>query len=150
MASGEPYDGNILLVDSSVWIKLPRAPQSAQSQFFEAHRREQLRGSPVVQLELLYGSADLRRVQEEQALLDQLPTLPLSRAIGEAAVSAMVRLAESGSPGSHKVKWPDLLIAATAAERGFGVLHHDRDFDRIRGVLEFDSVWFADADERNW
>jgi predicted nucleic acid-binding protein len=63
----------------------------------------------------------------------------------------MVDLAKSApSPGYHKVRWPDLLIAATAASRGFGVLHHDHDFDRIREVLEFDSVWLADSNEGNW
>lgn len=63
---------------------------------------------------------------------------------------AMVELAQKGSPGYHKVRWPDLLIAATAAERGYGVLHHDHEYDRISEVLAFDSVWFADRDEANW
>jgi predicted nucleic acid-binding protein len=103
----------------------------------------------VVYLELLYGSANQRQVKEEQAFLDQLPGLPLSRSVGEAALRAQIELAEKGA-GYHRVKWPDLLIAASASERGFGVLHHDQDYDRIAEVLGFDSVWFAERDENLW
>lgn len=34
----------------------------------------------------------------------------------------------------------DYLIAAAAADRGFGVLHADGHFDLLAGVLEFESV----------
>jgi predicted nucleic acid-binding protein len=34
----------------------------------------------------------------------------------------------------------DYLIAAAAAERGFGVLHADRHFELLAEVLEFESV----------
>jgi predicted nucleic acid-binding protein len=34
----------------------------------------------------------------------------------------------------------DYLIAAAAAERGFGVLHRDRHFDTLAAVLGFPSV----------
>jgi predicted nucleic acid-binding protein len=33
-----------------------------------------------------------------------------------------------------------MAIAAAAAERGFGVLHHDRHFDLLSGPLGFPSV----------
>ncbi len=37
------------------------------------------------------------------------------------------------------------LVAAAAAERGFGVLHYDHDFDRLAEVLAFASQWVAPA-----
>jgi predicted nucleic acid-binding protein len=37
----------------------------------------------------------------------------------------------------------DYLIAATAAECGFGVLHYDHRYDTLAGVLGFESVWIA-------
>jgi len=37
----------------------------------------------------------------------------------------------------------DYLIAAAAAERGFGVLHYDRHFDLLCEVLGTQSLWIA-------
>ncbi len=52
----------------------------------------------------------------------------------------------ASAPGiSHRVKPVDLLIAATAAAAGLGVLHYDRDYDTIaeHTSLSFASVWVA-------
>ena len=42
--------------------------------------------------------------------------------------------------GSRRLPAADYLIAASAAERGFGVLHQDRHFDTLATVLGFPSV----------
>jgi len=42
--------------------------------------------------------------------------------------------------GSRRLPAADYLIAAAATERGFGVLHEDRHFDTLAGVLGFPSV----------
>ena len=42
--------------------------------------------------------------------------------------------------GSRRLPAADYLIAAAAAERGFGVLHEDRHFDTLATVLGFPSV----------
>ena len=47
--------------------------------------------------------------------------------------------------GAHRVRVPDALIAAAAAKRGFGVLHHDRHFDTLATVLTFTSQWVTPA-----
>jgi predicted nucleic acid-binding protein len=47
--------------------------------------------------------------------------------------------------GGHRVRVPDALIAAAAAERGFGVLHYDHHFDTLATVLTFTSQWVAPA-----
>lgn len=40
----------------------------------------------------------------------------------------------------------DLLTAALAHQRGYGVLHYDADYDRIveHSALDYDSVWAAE------
>jgi predicted nucleic acid-binding protein len=53
-----------------------------------------------------------------------LPQAPVTASVCQAALSAA----------------PDYLIAAAAAECGFGVLHADRHFDLLATVLEFESV----------
>ncbi|MGH2878195.1 MAG: hypothetical protein ACRDK4_01115 [Solirubrobacteraceae bacterium] len=55
------------------------------------------------------------------------------------------KLAANGADGAHRVRVPDALIAAAAAERGFGVLHYDTHFDRLATVLSLTSQWVAPA-----
>jgi predicted nucleic acid-binding protein len=54
-------------------------------------------------------------------------------------------VAQRAAAGAHRVRVPDALIAAAAAERGFGVLHYDRHFDTLATVLPFTSQWVAPA-----
>jgi predicted nucleic acid-binding protein len=150
VASGEPYGGRTLIVDSSTWIKLPRAPKEAQQTFLTAAAKGQIRCSPVMLMEILFGAADASALENERENLGELLTVPVTATVCRAAVQAMVSLAHAGSPGNHKVKGSDLLIAASAADSAFGVLHHDEHFDKLATVLAFDSVWFADPDENNW
>jgi predicted nucleic acid-binding protein len=63
--------------------------------------------------------------------------------VTDAAISAVSELAAQGAAGAHRVRVPDALIAAAAAERGFAVLHYDHHFDRLATVLSFDSQWVA-------
>jgi predicted nucleic acid-binding protein len=146
----EPYGGRVLILDSSMWIKLPRAPESAQQTFLEALARGQILCSPIVLMEMLFGMADAGAFEAERERLEELRQVPVTASVCRAAIQAMVALAHEGSPGNHKVKGSDLLIAASAADSAFGVLHHDEHFDKLASVLPFDSVWFADPDERAW
>ncbi len=50
----------------------------------------------------------------------------------------LVRYRELGA--RRRIPAVDYLIAAAAAERGFGVLHADRHFERLASVLGFESV----------
>lgn len=101
-------------------------------------------------IEILFGAVDAIKLEEERETLEELRPVPVTASVCRAAVQAMVALAHTGSPGNHRVKGSDLLIAASAADSAFGVLHHDEHFDKLATVLPFDSVWFADPDERNW
>lgn len=59
----------------------------------------------------------------------------MTEAVGAAALGAARELG-----GSRRIPAVDYLIAAAAAARGFGVLHDDRHFDALAGVLGFESV----------
>jgi predicted nucleic acid-binding protein len=101
-------------------------------------------GCPVITLELLYAARDRERVETVTAALAGLRQAPITRSVTDAAISAVRELAAHGAPGAHRVRVPDALIAAAAAERGFAVLHYDQHFDRLATVLNFTSQWVAD------
>jgi predicted nucleic acid-binding protein len=152
VAAGEPYGGLTVIVDSCVLIKLRRAPQAAQQEFRRARELNRLRMSPVVELEFLYGMESCPKVEKWAEFFGQFEKAPLSRTAGERAVQGMIELARMypKSHGYHKTKWADLLIAATAEDRGYGVLHHDAEFEKIKEVLDCKPIWFADRNEKHW
>ncbi len=67
------------------------------------------------------------------------PDTPSSQVIHDLAVR-----------GAAALELPDALVAAAAAERGFGVLHYDQHFDRLATVLGFTSRWVATAGSISW
>ena len=100
VASEEPYDGRTLIVDSSTWIKLPRAPRAAQQAFLSAVAQGQIRCSPVMLIEILFGADDAVKLEEEREALEELRPVPVTASVCRAAVQAMVTLAHAGSPGN--------------------------------------------------
>lgn len=148
-----PYDGRTLVVDTSAWVvvrkalaKTPQPPLVAE--FMRARHNGQLRGHTVVKLELLHNArtrADFLRTEEQ---LDSMTTLPITTTASDAAVGALRDLsAGMGGEEYHRVGHGDVLLGATAAEGGFDVLHYDRHFERLAGVLGFDHVWIAPRGE---
>jgi predicted nucleic acid-binding protein len=96
-----------------------------------------------VTLELLYDAPDNEQVERVASACSVLRQAPITRTVTDAAILAIRELASAGAAGRHRVRIPDALIAAAAAERGFGVLHYDHHFDRLAEVLAFDSQWVA-------
>ena len=109
----------------------------------KAARAGDLVACPIVTLELLFDARDSPQVARVAAALGGLTQAPVTRAVTDAAIGAVCELAASGSAGAHRVRVADALIAAAAAERGFGVLHYDHHFDRLATVLGFASQWIA-------
>jgi predicted nucleic acid-binding protein len=64
-----------------------------------------------------------------------LPQAPVTASVCTAALGASRELR-----GSRRLPAADYLIAAAAAERGFGVLHLDAHFDTLATVLRLHSV----------
>ena len=94
----------------------------------------------MVALELL---TTIRDATGRDLLAKRLSTLrqaPVNQGVCAAALSACSELA---SANHARVPATDYLIAAAAAERGFGVLHYDHHYDALAGPLGFESVWIA-------
>lgn len=135
------WAGGPWVADTSAWARA--AEPEVAGPWKEAAHAGELIGCPVVTLELLFDAPDSASVERIAAGLAGLRQAPLTRTVTDAAVSAIRELAATGSAGWHRVRVPDALVAAAAAERGFGVLHYDHHFDRLAGVLTFASQWVA-------
>jgi predicted nucleic acid-binding protein len=129
------------VADTSAWA---RASDSAVAPVWrDAARAGEIVACPVVTLELLYDAPDRERVERVASACSAMRQAPITRTVTDAAIQAVRALAAKGSDGTHRVRIPDALIAAAAAERGFGVLHYDHHFDRLAEVLPFDSQWVS-------
>ena len=135
------WRGGPWVVDTSAWARAS-APEVAPL-WRDATTAGDLVACPVVTLELLYGARDEAEVERVAASLVALRQAPVTQSVTDAAIAAIRELAAHGSAGAHRVRVPDALVAAAAAERGFGVLHYDHHFDRLATVLGFASQWVA-------
>ncbi|HVS29580.1 MAG TPA: PIN domain-containing protein [Solirubrobacteraceae bacterium] len=135
------WRGGAWVADTSAWARASHP--AVRAPWMAAARAGDLMGCPIVTLELLYDAPDGERVEAVATALADLGQAPITRSVTDAAISAVRDLAARGSAGAHRVRVPDALIAAAAAERGFGVLHYDRHFDQLATVLGFRSQWVA-------
>jgi predicted nucleic acid-binding protein len=130
--------GVALVVDTSAWAR--QHHPSLAPQFRETASAGLLVGCPVVALELLASAKDAIEHGRLAKWLSSLRQAPITQGVCAAALSASSELASTNHP---RVPVADYLIAAAAAERGFGVLHYDHHYDTLAGVLGFESVWIA-------
>ena len=129
----EPFATIPLVLDTSAWVR-QREPGIRER--WEATVRPGLIAScPVVALELLAAARDEDEHRALSRALDGLPQAPVTASVCRAAIVASHDLR-----GSRRLPATDYLIAAATAERGFGVLHEDRHFDTLAGVLGLLSV----------
>jgi predicted nucleic acid-binding protein len=129
------------VADTSAWARASNP--AVASNWKAAARAGEIVGCPVVTLELLFDAPDREQVEAVASAVARLHQAPITRTVTDAAIWAVRELAARGSDGAHRVRVPDALIAAAAAERGFGVLHYDQHFDRLASVLSFTSQWTA-------
>jgi predicted nucleic acid-binding protein len=136
------WAGGPWVADTSAWARAPEAALAAD--WSAAAKDGDLVGCPVVTLELLYAAPDRERVERVALATAALARqAPITRTVTDAAIWAVRELAVREPAGAHRVRMADTLIAAAAAERGFGVLHYDHHFDRLAKVLPFASQWAA-------
>jgi predicted nucleic acid-binding protein len=129
----EPFARIPLVADTSAWVR-QRDPE-VRPRWIATLEAGLLASSPVVALELLAATRDEDEYRALARALDALPQAPVTAAGCKAALAASRDLR-----GSRRLPAADYLIAAAAAERGFGVLHEDRHFDTLARVLGFASV----------
>lgn len=129
--------GPPLVFDTSAWQR-QRAP-GARPGWLELLDAGRLAVCPVVALELCAAARDeAERARLEAALGTLEAHAPVTEQAGDAARSALRDLG-----ARRRLPAADYLIAAAAAQRGFGVLHYDRHFDSLCEVLGIESVWLA-------
>lgn len=94
---------------------------------------------------LLEAGYSARSAEDHASVLGHLVRLrgaPIDAVVEERALAAQAQLARAAH---HRLKLPDLLIAALADRHGLGVLHYDKDFDVIlkHTALSYESLWLA-------
>lgn len=128
-----PPSGLPLVIDTSAWMR-HRQPQAA-SFLDAANELDLLVLCPVAALEIFHTARDEVEFESLERSFSALPQAPITASVCNAALAASRELG-----ARRRIPIPDYLIAAAAAERGFGVLHADRHFDLLAEVLEFESV----------
>ena len=130
----KPYGPGIpLVVDTSAWVR------QRDAKIVERWKATLTAGliavCPVATLEILASARDEESFLILDRALSALPQAPVTPSACSAAVSASRDLR-----GDRRLPAADYLIAAAAAERGFGVLHLDSHYDTLASVLGCVSV----------
>jgi len=142
----KPYGDVPLIADTSAWtaIRRSRALGNTPRDWTNAWMGRQLLVSPVVRLELLHDAKSADDFEALDHLLGFYDEVPVSARTFKTAIAVRELAVYGRSPGFHRVGMGDALIAASAQERGVGVLHYNaRDFDKLAVVLSFESVLVA-------
>lgn len=129
-----------LVVDTSAWSRghLP----AVRDAWVAALLEDRIRLSPAVKLEILLSAGDGASFDTMQVDLDALRPAPLNRSVLRTAERAMRALARTGA-GAQRIPIVDCLVAAAAQEIDATLLHYDADYDRLAGVMDFESAWLA-------
>ena len=130
----KPYGPGVpLVVDTSAWVRQRDADVIGR---WKATLAAGLMAvCPVATLEILASARDEDGFQALDRALAALPQAPVTTTVCAAALGAARELR-----GSRRLPAADYLIAAAAAERGFGVLHLDTQYDTLAPVMGFVSV----------
>jgi predicted nucleic acid-binding protein len=131
------------VADTSAWARA--GVEEVAPQWRKVVKAGELIACAPVTMEMIFDAPDRDAVERVAVAMAGFRQAPISRSVTDAATWAMRELAQRGAAGAHRVRVPDALIAAAAAERGFGVLHYDRHFDILATVLAFTSQWVAPA-----
>lgn len=122
-----------LVIDTSAWMRHTRP--AARPLWETAAMGDLLVSCPVATLEIFRTARDGREFKILDETLGGLPQAPVTESVCRAALTASRELG-----ARRRLPVADYLIAAAAAERGFGVIHADKHFDLLATVLPFESV----------
>lgn len=122
-----------LVIDTSAWSR-QRDP-AVRERWHATNDAGLLAACPAASLEIFCTAQNEDEFRAVDGALSRLPQAPITASVCQAALGAARDLR-----GSRRLPATDYLIAAAAAECGFGVLHADKHFDLLATVLEFESV----------
>jgi predicted nucleic acid-binding protein len=130
----KPYGPGIpLVIDTSAWVR-QREPDVI-GRWLATREAGLVAVCPGAARESLTSARDQAAFDALERALAALPQAPVTSTVCAAALGASRELR-----GSRRLPVADYLIAAAAAERGFGVLHLDGHYDTLASVLRFASV----------
>lgn len=136
----------MLLIDNSAWSRLisGAVPGVRLNAVVEMLDSDEIATCLPFLLEAGYSAES---VADHEQTIDRLGTLPSVSIDADVEATARKAQRELARVGHHRIAPIDLMIAASAHEAGAGVLHYDRDYDRIAELtsLRFESVWVAPA-----
>jgi predicted nucleic acid-binding protein len=126
------------LIDTSAATRWPKPAVAARLDRLALAR--ELAICAITALELGFSA---RSGADHARLLQQLAHVytwaPTDDRVARRALQVQGELAQRGH--HRTVRLPDLLVAATAEQHGFTVLHYDRDFDRVAAVTGQPCEW---------
>lgn len=132
--SAAPFGSHVpLVVDPSAWHRQSEEP--IRRRWKATVRAGLLVSCPAAALEILAATRDEREFAAFDAIFSALPQAPVTASACRAALGSARELG-----AQRRIPALDYLIAAAAAERGFGVLHADKHFDLLATALGFESA----------
>jgi predicted nucleic acid-binding protein len=139
---GSPFDGGVLLADTSVWRRADRLPQAVADQFALALQNNRIAITPVITFEVLYRAAQvgLQEFERWRAHLGQVRRVLIpDGSVWATAQAAYDELARRGELMGKSMT--DIVVAATATEKNIPVLHIDKDYEAMQALecLDFDA-----------
>ena len=137
----------MLLVDNSAWARL-ESPTLADARRAEIAAMIEDGEIAVCAPFLLEAGWSARSAADHDELLADLLQLPYMAIDADVEAAALTAQRDLAQRGHHRSASPaDLLIAACAHVNGAGILHYDRDYDRLVELtgLQFASHWLAPA-----
>jgi predicted nucleic acid-binding protein len=127
-------DGELTLVDSSVWIDYFKGTVTPQTEKLDSLLgREPLAIGDLILVEVLQGFADERSFKQARKMLTSLTVVDLCGQ--EIAIQAARNFRTLRSLGVTVRKTIDTVIATRCIESGYALLHDDRDFDPFAAHL---------------
>jgi predicted nucleic acid-binding protein len=134
-----------LLVDNSIYAR--RDHPLVADRWQQATEAGRLVMVQPMLMEVLYSAKSGKAARQELDDLQAAYEIELiDDDVWDLAIATQTRLAQVGNGYQRRFSITDLLTAALADRRGYGVLHYDADYDEIArdGGLRYESVWAAE------
>lgn len=93
-------------------------------------------------LELTRLAPNEKRARATAERLDAFQSLPMPTTLWNRAKEVQLLLASRGD--HRRVPPADLLFAVAAVEANVPLVHYDRDYERIAGVIDLEHRWFVE------
>jgi len=125
----------MVLIDSSAWIEFlhPRGSQKVKDRVREALQKEEAVTCGIVIVEVSRGAKNEKDCQALYESLMNLPQIPLD----DAVIGRASRWGHLLDRKGKVVSTTDLVIAAAAHKRA-GILHMDKDFEKIASEIDIE------------